>query len=136
MPASLTSPTVRQLPAEEWARLLDLEPFASGGLPDPEHWRIIVAEVDGRIVGFCGLFNTVHWDPWWIDQAYQKHPAVFGGLLRAGLGVLTEFGVQTVHTTVPDIRPDLQALVEHFGFIEAPGKLYVLYVPDAVDRST
>lgn len=125
-----TGLTFRVLPPEEWPRLQDRFPY-NQGLPDPEHWRIIVAEQDGQIVGRCAIFDTVHWDDWDIAPDHQGKAAVFRGLVREGLQVLHEAGILGVHTTVPDSRPDLQHLVEHFGYQVAPGKLYLLYVPDA-----
>lgn len=122
--------SARILPPEEWSRITHIAPFDQG-LPNPDHWRIIAVEFDGEIVGCCSLFDTVHWDGWWIDPAHQGKAGVFRELIRFGLEQLNAAGVEGVHTTVPNIRPDLQDLVKHFGFQEAPGKLYLLYVPGA-----
>lgn len=122
--------TARLLPPERWEELRDREPFNVAGLPvDAEHWLIPVVEIDGRIVASCALFDTVHWDAFHVDEAWQKHPAVFGKLLEFSVQTLRERGVQGVHITVPDNRPDLQAMVERFGFVPAPGKLYLYQVP-------
>lgn len=122
--------TARVLPPAEWDRVRHIPPFDKG-LPNPDHWRIIVAEVGGEIVGCCSLFDTVHWDGWWIDPAHQGKAGAFRALLAEGLDQLTAAGVEGVHTTVPDSRPDLQDLVARYGFTPAPGKLYLLYVPAA-----
>lgn len=116
--------TTRLLPASEWQRLAEFEPFASGGLPAPDLWRIVVAEDDGRIVGFCGLFETVHWDPWYVDPAYRGNPVVFKDLIEGGVQVMIEHDINLVHTTVPDGRPDIEAMLLRFGFEQAPGKLF------------
>lgn len=123
--------TARLLPAAEWDRLAVREPFASHGLPDPDHWLIPVVELDGTIVASCALFDTVHWDGFAVDPAAQRHPGVFRALLDLAVATLRDRGVGGVHITVPDDRPDLQAMVEHFGFVPAPGKLYALAVPPA-----
>ena len=122
--------TVRELPLDEWEKLRAFPPFDTGGLPSPEYFRVLVVEVDGRIIGLCGLSNQVHWDPWYVDPTHQGKAGVFRTLVGKGLEVLREFGVHGVHTTVPDTRPDLQQLVEKFGYVAAPGRLYLLHVPD------
>lgn len=122
--------TTRVLPPEEWAKIQHIPPFDQG-LPNPDHWRILVVEEDGVIVGTCSLFDTVHWDGWWIAPDHQGKAGAFRALVAAGLQELTAAAVAGVHTTVPDVRPDLQALITRYGFTEAPGKLYLLYVPDA-----
>ena len=129
-----TLPTVRLLPPEEWGKLLaqGLEPWTSGGLPDPDHWHIVVAEdAAGTIVGFCGMYETVHYEPIWINPEWRRHPAVFGRLWRESRAILDAAGVQLIHATVPDDLPLQQTLVERFGFTPAAGKLYLLYVPDS-----
>lgn len=116
--------TGRVLPVEEWYRVAQLEPFASGGLPDPEHWRIVVVERDGEIVAMCSLFDTVHWDMFHVADADRGNPVVFKELLESGVGVMDGFAIDQVHTTIPLGRPDLAAMLERFGFKPAPGELY------------
>lgn len=122
--------TVRELPAEEWDRVRHIPPFTEG-LPSPDNWRILTVEDNGEIVGCCSLFDAAHWDGFWIAPDHQGKAGVFRALVGKGVEVLNTAGVLGVHTTVPDLRPDLQALVERFGFKAAPGKLYLLFVPDA-----
>jgi len=114
----------RLLPPDEWHRLADYEPFKSGGLPDPDLWRIVVAEDEGRIIGFCGLFETVHWDPWWVDPDYRGNPVVFKDLIAGGVEVMIDHHIQQVHVTIPHDRPDLERMLTRFGFKPAPGTLY------------
>jgi hypothetical protein len=122
--------TARVLPPEEWDRIRHIPPYDQG-LPSPDHWRILTVFEGDEIVGCCALFDTVHWDGFWIAPEHQGKAGVFRALVSQGVAELTAAGVQMVHTTVPDSRPDLQALIERFGFHVAPGKLYLLYVPDA-----
>lgn len=121
----------RELPPTEWPRLSQIPPFDQG-LPDPEHWRILCCEDAGEILGVCGASDQVHWDPWWVHPDHQGKTSVFKQLLEAGLQMFSASDIYGVHVTVPDDRPELQALVERFGFIEAPGKLYLLAVPKGV----
>jgi hypothetical protein len=120
---------LRELPPDEWYKLATIPPF-DAGLPDPTHWRILCVEEAGQIVGVCGASNQVHWDPFWVHPNHQGKSAVFRHLLRAGIRLFQEAGVPGVHITVPNDQPELQALVQHFGFVEAPGKLYLLAVPE------
>ena len=124
------TPTARLLPPDEWHRLAEFEPFKTHGLPTVEHWRVIVGEVDGEIVGFCCLFNAVHWEPWWIAPAYRKHPGLLRQMIDRTGDELRAAKVQNVFVCVGDEIPDQQALVQRFGFEEAPGKLYILALPD------
>ena len=121
--------TTRLLPPEEWEKLRAFFPYNQSDLPDPQHWLIVAAEDDGRLVRCCAIFDAVHWDGFAILPAYQKHPAVFGGLLRTSKATLRERGIAGVHVTVPDDQPDLQQMVEDYGFIKAPGTLYLYQVP-------
>lgn len=121
--------TTRQLPPEEWHRILDqgIEPFATHGLPgDPSHWRLVVAEEDGVIVGLSGLYEAVHNDPWWVAPAYRGHPTILRRLWQEVRSVLDEHDVRMVFATVADDQPDVQQLAERFGFEPAPGRLYLL----------
>lgn len=116
--------TQRILPVEEWGRVATLEPFASGGLPDPANWRIVVVERDGEIVGMSSLFDSVHWDLFWVAAAERGNPVVFRELVEGGVAVMAEYGIDLVHTTIPLGRPDLARMLERVGFTAAPGELY------------
>jgi len=119
----------RLLPEGEWEKLATRAPFDVAGLPDPEHWLIPVVEKDGVIVASCGILDTVHWDGFCVDDDVQKNPAVFRALLDLSIVTLQERGIPGVHLTVPNDRPDLQAMVEQYGFVPSEGKLYILQVP-------
>jgi hypothetical protein len=123
----------RELPRREWPRLVQdgIEPFASSGLPDNEHWRMLVCEQDGRIVGASILYDTVHND-WYIAPSARRNPAIVTGLWRETEKVLTAAGLSIVHTTVLDAQPEVQMMVERLGYLPAGGKLYLLHVPDCV----
>lgn len=118
-------PAIRVLPVDEWPRLLAHEPFASGGLPDPTFWRIIVAEQDQRIVAFVCLWTAIHCEPVWFDPAHRHHPKLFLGLWQAARAEVEACDGQMVFATVDDDRPDLQDLWQRFGFVRAPGRMYV-----------
>lgn len=121
--------TARLLPPDEWEKLNEVPPFDAAGLPDKEHWLIVVVEEGDRIVASCALFDTVHWDGFYIHPDYRQHPVVFRSLLSLSLSTLQDHGVTGTHITVPDDRPDLKEMVERFGFVQAPGTLYLFRVP-------
>jgi hypothetical protein len=131
MPMTAAAFTFRKLPVGEWGRLITdgIEPFASHGLPDPDHWRMLVGEQNGVIVGVSSLYETVHND-WWIAPNGRNHPALVTGLWRETARELAEAGVTMVHATVRDVQPDVQAMVERLGYLPSGGQLYILYVPD------
>jgi hypothetical protein len=116
--------TSRTLPPDEWSKVAAIEPFASGGLPDPAYWRIVVVERDEVIVACCSLFDAVHWDCFWIAEADQKNPVVVRELVEGGVGVMDDLGIDLVHTTVAHDRQDLQDLLIRLGFSRAPGDLF------------
>ncbi len=122
----------RLLPYAEWEKIADREPYTNIGMPAQDgHWQIIVVEdaTSGGILASCAIFDTVHWDGFQVNPEVQKNPVVFQALLAESLKVLQDNGVPGVHITVPNESPDLQKMVESFGFIEAPGKLYLFQVP-------
>ncbi len=116
--------TSRILPPTEYYKLKDLGPFTQGVLPDPDHWRIVVAEDEGRIIGCCALLDTVHWDFWHVDEEYRGNPVVFRDLIVGGVAQMVELGIDLVHTTVPDGKPEIEAMLTRFGFKPAPGRLF------------
>lgn len=116
--------THRVLPTEEWGKVIDIPPFSIGGLPNPDFWRIVVVERDGVIVAACSLFDTVHWDGFWVAEKDRGNPVVFKELLEGGVEVMQDYQIPMVHTTVPDGRADLWGMLEKFGFQQAFGRLY------------
>lgn len=121
--------TSRILPPEEWDKLAEREPFASGGgLPDPQHALILVVEEDDQILAHTLLIEAVHWH-FYIEPEHQKRAPVFGRLLTGGMALLQERRVEAAHTTIHDLLPEVQAMAERFGFVKAPGSLYILRIP-------
>ena len=119
----------RLLPPEEWEKLADRPPFKDTGLPNPDHWAIVVVEDAGEIVASCALFDTVHWDGFHVNEEFRGHAGVFRQLLGASMATLQERGVPGVHLTIPHGQPELEAMAERFGFVPADGKLYIVAVP-------
>lgn len=117
-----TGLTVRELPTEEWDRLIGL-PFAANGLPDPALAAIVVAEQDGRIVGVWAALTAVHLDGLWVDPA-ERGTTVAGRLLREMKTLLLDRGVTVSFTMVSD--PQVAILAYKAGFTRYPGDLFML----------
>lgn len=127
--------TFREVEPEEWPRLLAFEPFKSAGLPENNgHWKILVAEIDGVIVGCTGLHTQVHWDPWWIAESYRGNGGIVRGLIKQGATILDRLGVRNAFATIEDENLRSQMLAKRLGFEPAPGKLYIINVPELKER--
>ncbi len=123
--------TLRELPPAEWPQLIvqGLPPYASGGLPpDNGHWRILVAEDDGRIVAHTALHTQVHFDPWYV--APGAGAGAVRGLLTEGRDLLQSLGIDHVFCTIDQSHVLTQDLAERLGFTPAPGQLYLLTLDD------
>lgn len=120
----------RLLPPEEWDKLADRPPFDQAGLPDSDHWAIVVVEEGEEILASCALFDTVHWDGFHVNEEVRGNPAVFRALLGCSIAKLQAAGVPGVHMTIPANQPELELMAERFGFVKAPGTLYIVAVPE------
>lgn len=132
MPASQTSlPTVRELPWEEWGKVAHLEPFASQGLPAPEHSRIIVAEQEGTIVAYWGLFSAIHVEPLWIHPDHRKRPGLVRRLWLAVVETLRGAGVRTAFACIADVdaAQNVPLALRH-GFVRIQGDLYFVQIKE------
>lgn len=124
--------TFRELPATEWPMLVvqGIYPYSQAGLPpDNGHWRILVAEREGKIVGCTSMHTQVHWDPWYVDSA-EDGLATVRGLVRQGRDQLETLGIDHVFCTIDDQQLITQKVAERLGFKPAPGKLYLLNVAE------
>lgn len=114
--------TVRELPADEWEKLLGL-PIAENGLPDPASTRIIVAEDDGEIVGCWSFLLTTFLEGLWVDEAYRKG-LTFGRLAGATLQLMAQEGIPQASTLVQS--EEVERLALRLGFQPVEGKLMSL----------
>lgn len=119
----------RVLPVWEWSKVLDanIEPYATHGLPDPEHTILVVAEADGHILGVSHLGEIVV-NHWAIAPAARRSPILVEGLWQETERVLIEKGVPAIHTTVADAQVDVRDMIERLGYVPAEGQLYIIGV--------
>lgn len=122
---SLPIPHVRVLPPDEWERLKTFGPFVqSGVLPNPEHATVLVAELDGAIVG-CWMRTTIHiLEGLYIAEPYRKQHGITKRLFFGMLQVLRQQKVPTVITLTQDHK--VAVLAAQAGFVELPGWLQLL----------
>jgi hypothetical protein len=119
------SPTVRQLPPEEWERLRDFPLAERYGIPDPRGAAILVAETPaGEIVGVWAALTTVHLDGLWIAPEYRRTSLVAAKLLRGMKAMLTQLGI--VHSFTLVESPEVLVLALKAGFQKLPYDLCFL----------
>lgn len=128
-------PEVRELPPEEWDRLTPFPPF-DGGLPNPEHSRIIVAELGGpggALVAFWGMFSAVHVEPLWIHPDHRKRPGLIRRLWLTVRQTLLDLGIHTAFAAIAD-RDAAQnvPLAMRIGFDRFSGDLYFVQLQPPV----
>ena len=131
MTTSTALPTSRELPPEEFHRITEVEgsPLYAQPLPDPTHTRILAVEVEGQVIAYWGLYDSLHAEPVWIHPDHRQRPAVVR-LLLEGLGqILQDLGATFVFGIIADgdMEKNLP-LAQRLGFTELPGKLYGVQV--------
>lgn len=119
----------RELPVEEWPRLLDCPgPYKDQGfLPASAHNRIIVLETvqTGEIVGYWGAFTAVHAEPVFIREAYRQKVSAVRLLWEAMNTLLKELQVPGVVAVISDQdAPVNLPMAVKLGFQRVPGALY------------
>lgn len=120
---SIPSYTVRELPADEWARLRDL-PIAARGLPDPALAAILVVEDhEGQIVATWSAQTAVHLEGLWKATPHD-HPAVSRKLFEGMIGMLQHKGIRFSFTYTEDLS--VAAMAVRAGFERVPGDLLLL----------
>jgi hypothetical protein len=120
---------VRELPVEEWSRLLEVPgPYKDNGtLPIAAHNRIIVAEIDGAIVGYWGAFTVVHTEPVYIQPAYRQRVSVVRPLWEGMRNLLVMLQVPgTMAIILDEDAPVNLPMATKLGFQKVPGSLYFL----------
>ena len=123
----------RVLDPSEWPLLVrdGIEPYATYGVPDPEHTILVAALQDGRIMGVSHLGEAVvnHWS---IAPSARRSPTMVQGLWRETERILQDKGVPAIHTTVAYAQVEVQQMVEDLGYQPAEGRLYIIGVGDSV----
>jgi hypothetical protein len=110
--------TVRELPSEEWFKLIDY-PICTNGMP-PEDVTIFVVERDGEIVGHWSAGPIIVLEGLWVAEEHQKTTAL-GKLYAAMITHLANIGLPSVYSIVQ--TKEMLDLARHGGFEEIDGRL-------------
>ncbi len=63
--------TIREIEPQEWERLAPIYEANGDRLPPTGANRVVVAEVNGEIVGMCGLNLIAHVGPLWVHEDFR-----------------------------------------------------------------
>lgn len=130
--AETTTPLYRArvLPGDEWAARAGELAHYTAGLPDPEFSILVVVEdTAGRIVASWLAMNTVHLEGLYVDPAHRHTAPVARELLAQMVGELISRQIPAAVTIAQD--PAIAELAEHAGFVQIPGTLWQLTLPQA-----
>lgn len=111
--------TTRLLPPDEWQRLIDAFPEDKRDrVPSSEIAAAVVAEQDGRIIGFLILQFALHLEPIWVDKAFRGEgvPDAMWRLIENRLSASAVFSSSSGGIT--------NRLLEDHGFRPSPWRLY------------
>jgi hypothetical protein len=129
--ATPTGFTVRELPPDEWPRLLALGEglyAETGVLPVPEHNRIMVIEdAESQIAGYWGVFTVVHVEPVWIKPQHRGRISVVRRLWEGMRDLLVSLKVPGAVAIISDVDLPVNIVAAtKLGFQKVPGTLFYL----------
>lgn len=121
------------LPPEEIQRVIDMPGPLHDLQVDPEkmrEMRVAVVEVDGEIVAYWVAWYALHLEPLWIAPEHRKTLSVVKGIVAQMQEVTEASGEPSAFCTIEaENLPVVSDYAERLGFLEAPGKLYYLVLP-------
>lgn len=113
--------TIRELPSEEFYRLIGHECMAGAPIPDgaaADNTRCIVAEdAAGEILAVVWAANLVFMEGFWVRPDHRSSTLPFRTYTHLST-LLTSLGVPVLHTWTT--TPDHAALTERLGFTPLP----------------
>ncbi len=117
---------IRELPQDEWHRLLDL-PIGENGLPSPDVLVVVAEDDKNDIVGVWTAGPIMVLEGLWVHPDHQKKTAlyrIFDFMIKhlRGLGIPAVFSI--VQTE------EMAQLAAHGGFKPLDGQLIVLNLGD------
>lgn len=119
--------TIRQLPEDEWNRLLALDDDWLQRIPDSGTAAIFVEEDDlGDIVGYWMVLQTFHLEPMWVRPDHR------GGLIVSRLWKAMRHFLDTCSIKKAFCMSeiiDVQGYLRRLGFQELPDKVYMYEAP-------
>ena len=117
--------THRELPPEEWPRLVGTELEAVWPHLQPAWARVLVVEDEGQIVGCWAALLMVHAEGVYIAPDHQKRGAVARHLWR-GMRQMIQQSWQASRVLTASRSPEVSALLEAHGALKLDVESYVL----------
>jgi len=115
--------TSRELPRAEWDRL-DETPLKDIWRGLPETAVVLVAEVDGVIVGHAVVLPVLHVEGLWIDPAHRREGGVWWALLDQQTETVRRLGESSAVVSVESDA--MKNLARVMGAERIPGELYLM----------
>lgn len=106
---------VRELPADDWGRLVSVFEQNKTVTPDPDLARILVAEEDAKITGFIVIQLVPHLEPIYVAPE-QRGTDTWSQLAEAAVAFMplgSEF-----YAFAP--RPAIEHMAERVGMVKLP----------------
>ncbi len=113
--------TIREIEPQEWERLAPIYEANGDHLPSPEANRVIIAEVNGEIVGMCGLNTIVHVGPLWVSEKHRGM-GVSGRMAARVASIVADAG-EVGYFMFPSTQESVKA-VEKMGLKERAWKVF------------
>lgn len=124
------------LPPDQLHRLQGIGGPLADIQADPQRlgqMSVVVAEVDGQIVGYWIAWYGLHLEPLWIDPAHRS-AAVGRGLLERMSEVVAGTGEVAAFSVIEEENLSiLGEQVSRLGFLPAPGRLYYVVLGPALE---
>jgi acetyltransferase (GNAT) family protein len=120
--------TARELPREEWGRLVGTElELAARAFPNHDARVIVVEESDGRVIGCWSVVRYVHVEGLWIHPDHRKRGRVLCKLLALMRIIARQFGADAVLTgaTTDEVR---RLVLGVAGAVQLPGDQFAFPV--------
>lgn len=127
--------TLRELPPQEWGRLVGTEARDLAVDPRPQGWRVLVVEDSaGEIIGTWAMKMLAHTEAFSIREDHQKRAGVFRLLLAGMRALLVAEGQEVAYTAA--VSEEVRLLLLRYGATQLPGVAYVWPVRRPVEEES
>ncbi len=117
--------TTRELPREEWGKIVEAEAGRDvlAAAPSDTQIRVVVVEDEaGAVVGSWLVYPAVHVEGFWIAEAHRGRGSVLRRLLLGMTKAARTFGVAAVMTQ--SMSPKVDDLVSGYGGTMLQGRAW------------
>ncbi len=116
--------TRRELPVQEWARLVGTELETVWPALSPAYVRVLGVEDKGQLVGCWAMVQAAHAEGVWVHPDYRGRASVARHLWAGMQQFAKEAGVRGVFTG--SVSEDVTRLILSHGGKELPGQHFIL----------